>query len=334
MNRLIKRLFKTVISITILTAACLCGAAYWGYQQIHAPLNLTQPQTYDIRSGASLSGVANDLQRQGIINSAKIMRLATRLKPYSATIRAGEYRLTPDMTVAQTLKLFQKGSNVQHLITFKEGLTSYEIVQRLNAQEGLKGDITAIPPEGTLLPETYSYQKGATRQSIINRMQIAHETALNTIWESRAHDLPFTTKQEAVTLASIIEKETAVPSERARVSGVFINRLRKNMLLQTDPTVIYAITGGKHQNNGKGPLGRRLLRKDLKTDSPYNTYKYKGLPPAPIANVGIESLKAAVNPETHNYLFFVANGKGGHTFSKTLNGHNQAVAMWRKVRDQ
>jgi UPF0755 protein len=167
---------------------------------------------------------------------------------------------------------------------------------------------------------------------VINRMQASMTKTIDELWEQRSSTLPFTTKEEAIVLASIVEKETGHPEERERVAGVFINRLRKGMALQTDPTVIYAITKGEHKNEGKGPLGRRLLLKDLEIDSPYNTYKNPGLPPGPIANPGRASIKATLNPEEHDYIYFVADGTGGHIFSRTLDEHNRNVREWRKIR--
>ena len=178
-----------------------------------------------------------------------------------------------------------------------------------------------------------NYSLSNSLSDIIKFMQNDMIKAKEELWNIRSNDLPFSTIEEAIILASIIEKETSVGLERKETSGVFVNRLRIGMPLQTDPTVIYAITKGKHEDNGKGPLGRRLLKKDLKIDSPYNTYKYKGLPPAPIANPGKLSIEAALNPETHKYLYFVADGTGGHAFGKTLKEHNNNVAKWRKIRN-
>ena len=185
-----------------------------------------------------------------------------------------------------------------------------------------------------MLPETYLYMRGESREERIAMMQAAMEETLDALWRNRAKDLPEISKGEAVILASIVEKETAVDSERKRIAGVFWNRLKRGMRLQTDPTVIYAITEGKIQDEGQGPLGRRLLKKDLDVESPYNTYKYPGLPPGPIANPGRASLEAVLNPEKNDFLYFVADGAGGHVFSKTLEEHNQNVAKWRKIRKQ
>ena len=184
-----------------------------------------------------------------------------------------------------------------------------------------------MPPEGSLLPETYLFTRGDTRAEIIARMQAAM-TAVDRLWAERAAGLPLDTPEEAVILASIIEKETGVNSERAVVAGVFVNRLRRGMRLQTDPTVIYALT------NGERPLGRELWRRDLEVDSPYNTYKVVGLPPGPIANPGLSALEAAMNPAETEYFYFVADGSGGHAFAKTLRDHNRNVAEWRRFQRQ
>ena len=186
----------------------------------------------------------------------------------------------------------------------------------------------------SLLPETYNFTRGETRQDLLIKMQQAMSETLDALWQARTDAAPVLSRGEIVILASIVEKETAVPDERRRIAGVFINRLNKGIPLQTDPTVIYAITGGKIRNEGQGPLGRRLLSKDLKFESPYNTYKYPGLPPGPIANPGRAALAAVLDPEKNEYYYFVANGSGGHVFSKTLEEHNRNAANWRKIRKQ
>ena len=183
-----------------------------------------------------------------------------------------------------------------------------------------------------MLPETYNYTKAESRADILQRMRSAQQAAIDELWPKRAANLPFDTPEDALILASIVEKETGVGGERARIAGVFVNRLRIGMALQTDPTVIYALTMGKHKNDGQGPLGRRLLSKDLKVDSPYNTYRYPGLPPTPIANPGRAAIEATLNPEENDYFYFVADGTGGHVFSKILDEHNANAAKWRKIR--
>lgn len=329
---MLARFLGLVFAVLILGAACVAGAFMWANGQFTKPLNITEPLLYDIPQGASLHSVALDLQYRKMLDRPRIYTFATRILGMDDPIKAGEYQLTAGMSARDVLELFQSGSNFQRFVTVREGLTSYETVQLLKADGDLSGEVTEIPAEGSLLPETYSHRRDEPRSAVIARMQAALTKVLDEAWGSRVDGLPLKTKAEALVLASIIEKETAIPSERRRVAGVFINRLRIGMLLQTDPTVIYGITGGKHEDKGKGPLGRRLLRKDLKHDSPYNTYLYAGLPPAPIANAGAASIQAALNPEEHNYLYFVADGTGGHAFGKSLAEHNRNVAKWRKVR--
>jgi hypothetical protein len=204
-----------------------------------------------------------------------------------------------------------RGEVYDRKLTFREGLTSWQIVQMLNNATELSGEaLTSIPEEGSLLPETYHYMKTDTRQNVIEQMQAAMKKAQDDLWPTRVPDLPVVNMSEVMVLASIVEKETGVPDERRKVAGVFINRLKRGMPLQSDPTAIYALTKGEIKDDGMGPLGRRLLRKDLEIDSPYNTYKYPGLPPGPICNPGRESIAAVLNPETHNYVYFVADGTG------------------------
>jgi len=228
----------------------------------------------------------------------------------------------------QALRIVVSGQTVTRTLTIPEGLTSREIVARLRQAPGLTGEIAEVPDEGDLLPETYHYERGDSRSELMARMREAMDRTLDALWPERAEDLPFDSRLEAVTLASIVEKETAVPDERALVAGVFVNRLARGMRLQSDPTVRYALT------EGEAELGRPLTRADWRIDHPYNTYQNAGLPPGPIANPGRDALEAALNPADTDYLYFVADGSGGHAFAKTLREHNRNVAEWRKVRDQ
>lgn len=283
-----------------------------------------------IERGKGVASIARTLEKEGVISQPTLFKVIAR---FSGTLKAGEYEFPAHASMAEVMKMMEDGEVFDRKITIAEGLTSYQIVKRLNAREDLDGEITDIPAEGSLLPDTYHFTKGESAQDKIDQMQTAMKEAIDELWETRAEDLPIKTKEEAIILASIVEKETGVAEERERVAGVFINRLRKNMPLQTDPTVIYALTKGKIQEEGKGPLGRRLLRKDLKFVSPYNTYLNAGLPPGPIVNPGYAAIKATLNPENHDYIYFVADGTGGHAFGKTLAEHNRNVQQWRKVRN-
>lgn len=325
-------MIRAVLFCAALTVMIAGSLFLWVQGNLSRPLSYPAPFTYEIPKGVSLHAIEADLYKNAILTDRFGFRIATHILRMKAPIHAGEYTIPEGLSTRDLLALFQAGSNVQYFLTVIEGRTSHEIVAQLRAHPDLTGIIDRVPAEGRLLPETYSFQKGEDRTAILDRMKMALNKALDTAWEKRLKGLPLRNKHEALTLASIIEKETAMPEERRRVSGVFINRLRKGMKLQTDPTVIYGITGGKHAQEGRGPLDRRLLRKDLKHPSPYNTYQHTGLPPGPIANVGVAALEAAVTPEAHDYLYFVANGKGGHAFARTFKAHQRNVERWRKIR--
>ncbi len=331
MNRL-RTIFLSFLLIILLIIIAVAGAGFIGVKNYFGDGPLAENKLVLIERGSGVSAIANTLKNENIIAQPLVFKLATRVTGSGSKLKAGEYEFPAGISMEKVISLLEAGKTFDRKVTIREGLTNYQVVKLLNAREDMTGVITAIPPEGMLLPETYHYTKDQDRQKKINEMAVAMKKTVDELWEGRAEGLPIKTKKEALILASIVEKETAVPSERKKVAGVFINRLNKKMLLQTDPTVIYAITKGKIQDEGKGPLGRRLLRKDLKIDSPYNTYKYAGLPPGPIANPGKASIEAVLNPEKHEYIFFVADGTGGHAFGKTLAEHNKNVANWRKVR--
>lgn len=329
------RIFLSVIAF-IVTATILCsgGMFVWGYQQYQKSGPLDETTLFIVERGQGVSYIADRLSYAGIIADPLIFRLAARITDRHKVLKTGEYEFTAHVSMEDVMEKMVRGASYQRQITIPEGLTSWQVVQLLTRTEGLEGKITVIPAEGSLLPETYNYQSGDKRQDKIRQMQQAMQAALYELkaQPQRTGNLPALSQAEAVILASIVEKETAMASERKRIAGVFINRLMKGIKLQSDPTVIYAITEGKIKDEGKGPLGRRLLKKDLGFDSPYNSYKYPGLPPGPIANPGRASIEAVLNPEKHNYLYFVADGTGGHVFARTLREHNNNVRKWRKIR--
>ncbi len=308
------------------------GAVLYGYQQYNAPGPLAAPALVTVEKGQGVSAITRQLAEKNIIANPLLFRIAARLTEKHTALKAGEYSFPAGVSLKTVLEMLESGAVYQRQFTVPEGLTSWQVVQLLNGNDALEGTIKEIPAEGSLLPETYNFVYGASRQEKIAQMQAAMTRTLDELWEKKGDNAPLLSRAEVVILASIVEKETAVPEERRRVAGVFVNRLKKGMKLQTDPTVIYALTEGRIQDNGKGPLGRRLLIKDLQAESPYNTYKYPGLPPGPIANPGRASLAAVLNPEKHDYLYFVASGDGGHAFAKTLAEHNANVAKWRKIR--
>ncbi len=326
------RVFLTLLSLSILLAAAAAVAAGMAVNDYLSQGPLPAEKIVLIDKGSGVAVIADKLAAEGVIGNPTIFKIAARLTDRHGSLKAGEYQFEAHVPMARVLEKMYEGDTFDRVITIPEGLTSWQIVQRLNQNEILTGDITEIPAEGTLLPETYHFMNGDTRAQKLAEMQAAMTKTIDELWEKRAPDLPFTTKEEALVLASLVEKETGVAAERERIAGVFVNRLRRGIPLQTDPTVIYAITKGQVKDEGQGPIGRRLLTKDLSIDSPYNTYKNAGLPPGPIANPGRAAIAATLNPEKNDYIYFVADGTGGHVFAKTLDEHNANVAKWRKIR--
>lgn len=290
--------------------------------QVHKPLPMTSPIVVEMPKGGNAGVLAKQLKEEGVVKFPLWVKLTSRAFGYDKKLKAGEYKLLPGMSLLDVLEKVSSGKVVLHRLTLPEGLTTNQMLKIIENNELLTGPITEPVKEGELLPETYSFHKGESRNKFIVNAKKAMDKALNEAWEGRDEDLPLNSQEELLILASIIEKETGVDAERQKVASVFVNRLNKDMLLQTDPTVIYAIT------LGKSDLGRSLKRKDLQVDSPYNTYKTKGLPPTPICNPGLEALQAAAHPADTDYLFFVADGKGGHNFAKSLDEHNRNVKSW------
>jgi len=324
-----RRIVHGLLFLAGLIAASGLGAYAWLTDAYERPGGLAEETTIIVPRGAGPSAIGGILTDQGIAGSPWVFVLGTRLDGSARSLKAGEYAIPARASVADVASLLREGRTVVRRFTVSEGLTTAEILDRLAEAEGMEGPLPeAVPPEGALLPETYHYSLGDSRAAMLGRMQQAMRQALAASWEARVEDLPFDTPEEALALAAIIEKETGVAAERRRVAGVFVNRLRRGMPLQSDPTVIYAVT------EGKSPLNRPLSRADLALNHPYNTYQVRGLPPGPIANPGRASIAAAVDPETHDYYYFVANGQGGHAFSRNLADHNRAVAVWRRIERQ
>ena len=293
---------------------------------IYEPTHLEKSVSVIIPRGLGTFAAANLLVDAGVIDKPWLFKLSARLLGQDRQLKAGEYVFSGDVSLYDAMEKIGNGDVFYRQITLAEGLTSKQMLQTLADELLLSGEMTLEAPEGSLLPETYSFVRNDTRNSIVARAQKSMNEALDAAWNNRQDDLPLKNKQELLILASIIEKETAIDSERRLVASVFVNRLRKGMKLQTDPTVIYALT------NGQKDLKRPLTRKDLSIDSPFNTYKYYGLPPEPICNPGKASLEAAAHPESSDYLYFVADGAGGHNFAVSLKEHNNNVRQWKKNR--
>ena len=316
-----------LFAILIVLAGMTGGAGFlWLQSAYTAPTQTQNEKIIVIERGSSVASIARQLQSLGLIRFARVFRFGVRLLSDDKPLQAGEYRIPAQASASAIAEILKSGVQVVHKLTVAEGLTSIEIVDLLSDEPLLKGEVGGIPREGTLLPETYHFHRGETRAEIIKRMGIALDNVLDEFWDARADGLPFASPEEAVILASIVEKETAVEAERSLVAGVFINRLKKGMRLQSDPTVVYGIT------NGAGPLGRPLSRADLNAKTAYNTYQIDGMPPTAIANPGRASIAAVLNPATTDALYFVADGSGGHAFAATLEEHNRNVRAWRKLQ--
>ena len=299
---------------------------YYFSNQFAKPPAHNGPITVVIKPATSSSTIANQLAEASVIQHPWQFLIRHYLTWPRRALIAGEYLFNSNQSCLEVLQQIQAGRVVIRKLTIPEGWTVGQVVTSLQQIECLTGEITKIPSEGSLLPETYLYVYGDNRQEILNRMAEAMKQQLSQLWMQRqSDDFIIQTPEIALTLASIVEKETGIPEERARIAGVFLNRLRLGMPLQSDPTVIYALTLGKQ------PLGRLLSRADLAISSVYNTYKIVGLPPFPIACPGIQSLKAVLNPLLTKELYFVADGTGGHRFSETLEQHNYYVSKWRQL---
>lgn len=289
-----------------------------------APGPATEKKIVIIPAQLGLRGIGSALMEQGLIYHPLQFTLPAKLLE-ADNLKPGEYEFRPQMSVLDILAQLRAGKTIIHKITLPEGLTNGDIARLLEAEPLLTEPVGALPPEGGLFPATYHFSYGDKRAQIITQMSKLAQSTLQELWEKRAADLPLQTPQQALILASMVEKETGEADERARIAGVFYNRLRLGMKLQSDPTVIYALT------LGKTPFKRSLTSADLAFVSPYNTYVTAGLPPAPIANPGRAALQAVLHPEKHDFLYFVADGSGGHAFAKTLDAHNRNVAAWRKL---
>lgn len=302
-------------------------AFFAGWRDYTKPGPLAAATIVVIPKGAGLFDVTKALAFSGVISNPYVFALSTFVTGRAHGLQAGEYEFGATISAEAAADLMDSGKVVRHRLTIPEGLTAAEVVALLDADPLLAGAVDAEPPEGTLLPDTYFYVLGNTKQELLNRMHRAMERALAEAWATRTANLPLASPAEALTLASIVEKETGKPDERARVAGVYIARLRLGMKLQADPTVVYVLTKG-----GSAPLPRPLNHDDLATPSPYNTYLEKGLPPTPITNPGLAALRAAVQPDERGELYFVADGTGGHAFAKTLDEHNRNVAKLRSAQ--
>jgi UPF0755 protein len=318
------RVFLSLLLVVALVAGAVAGAGWWEERHFTQAGPSSMPETLVITQGSGLNAIAGALARAGVVENALLFRLGVLRRGHAAQLKAGEYAFPAHASEAQVMDMLMAHRVVGHRITIAEGLTSDAAVALVKADAVLTGDVPVVP-EGSLLPETYIFERGTTRAELLQRMHQAQEKLLAALWPKRKEGLPFMTVEDALKLASIVEKETGVAAERPHVAAVFINRLKIGMKLESDPTIIYGLTKGV-------PLGHALRQSELATPNPYSTYQIAGLPPTPICNPGRDAIAAVLNPADSDDLYFVANGSGGHVFARTIAEHAKNVVQWRKVQ--
>ncbi|MCI5077216.1 endolytic transglycosylase MltG [Oricola sp.] len=322
--------FNFLITLVVLGMVGVGAALYYGKKRFEEPGPSVLAATHAVRPGSSLSQIATSLESRNIISNSRIFQAGVRIYGHESDFKAGEYEFKAGASMKDVMDILVTGRAILHPLTVVEGMTVTQALQRIEENELLTGEMPEeVPAEGMLVADTQKFSRGTTRAELISSMQAQQRAIIEETWANRRADLPLKDINEFVTLASIVEKETAVPNERSRVAGVFINRLRKGMKLQSDPTIIYGLFGGE----GK-PSDRPIYRSDIDKLTPYNTYQIVGLPPGPIAIPGRASLEAVANPSVTNDLFFVADGTGGHVFAETLSEHNANVRRWREIERQ
>ncbi|HEU0133386.1 MAG TPA: endolytic transglycosylase MltG [Allosphingosinicella sp.] len=314
---------KKLLALVLLVVAGL-AVGLWFIQGWSGAGPASRPTSVVIAPGTSMVAAANQLEKAGVIASAERFLLQAKLFGGGESIKAGEYEIPARASHAETLSLLQSAKTLQRMVTIPEGLPSVLVHERLMEAQALTGEVP-VPEEGSVLPNSYSYQRGEARSAVMKRMQSAMTRTLSELWPKRNPATVVKTPQEAIILASIVEKETGKASERRMIAGVYSNRIRQGMKLDADPTVIYPITKGR-------PLGRRILRSELNADNGYNTYAMAGLPVGPIANPGKESIAAVLDPAETQALYFVADGTGGHVFANTYAEHTANVRKWFAIR--
>jgi len=324
-------LINMIITLAVFGLAAFGAALYFGKEKFEEAGPLQKETTVVISSGAGLSGITDRLSSQGVIENSLIdewiFNIGIRVYKNATKLKAGEYAFAPGVSMHEIMTDLVEGNAVTHSVTIPEGWTTAQVIERVRQHPVLTGEITDVPAEGDLLPETYTFARGTTRQEVLDQMKAAQAKLLTEIWERRSEDLPVKSPEELVILASIVEKETALADERPRVAGVFVNRLNKNMRLQSDPTILYGLYGGEAWLKDRSAI----KQSELSTDNKYNTYQIDGLPPGPIGNPGRAAMEAVANPSRTQDLYFVADGTGGHVFSETYEQHQENVKKWRQV---
>lgn len=316
-----------IVSAIFLMVLAAVAGAYFVKSAYEAPGPSTQASAVLIEPGSGVQEIAQQLQRAGLIDNAQLFWIGSRIFGGEGHMKAGEYEIKAAASMRDIVDVLKSGKSILHSLTIPEGLTVVQALQRIREHEALAGEMPdQVPQEGSLAADTQRFTRGTKRTDIVDKLLKDQRALVESLWDKRAPDLPLAGIDEFVTLASIVEKETGIAEERPRVAAVFVNRLNKGMRLQSDPTIIYGLYGGK----GK-PADKPIMQSDLKKQTPYNTYLIDGLPPTPIANPGRAALEAVANPPKTDEFYFVADGTGGHVFAKTLEEHNKNVANWRQV---
>jgi UPF0755 protein len=325
-------LFNRLLTFLLLLLPTIAGLFFLVRQEFDRAGPITYPTVFVVAKGEGVTAIARRLEQDGLINSDSLLPgrwiffIASRRFGVYNKIKAGEFHIKASASVRDILDTLVEGKSILYSISIPEGLTSYQIVERLKSNTDLVGDIPEIPPEGSLLPDTYKFARGTSRDELIRRMQGEQKKFLEGLWPTRSRDLSLTKPEDVINLAAIVEKEASHADERPRVAAVYLNRLKKRMRLEADPTIIYGASGGK------GSLGHPILRSQLDDeDNPYNTYRNYGLPPTPIANPGRAAIEAVLKPAKTADLFFVADGTGAHVFAETFAEHQRNVAKWRHI---
>ncbi len=313
--------------VTFFGALGLAGYAAINYKYERGLDGASEQVSFSIPRGEGLNSIAKRLETNEFIKSAFTFKVVTKLRGNEGNFKAGEFYLSKNLSMSAVYDGLANGKAILYPVTAAEGLTSNMIVRSLDRVETLIDDNPTVPAEGTILPETYLTPRGMSQSQLLEKMRLAQIQLLDEEWDKRDRTIPVKTRQEAIVLASVVEKETGIGMERTMVAGVFTNRLRKGMKLQSDPTIIYGITQGE-------PLGRRIRRSEIDRKTDWNTYQIPALPKSPICNPGADAIRAVLNPAETDALFFVADGTGGHAFAKTLAGHERNVAKWRKIQRQ
>ena len=328
--RFLKAIFALILVVAILGGAAAGFGWFWLQGEIAKPGPIAQETEFTIERGEGLASVANRLEALGLVEDKRVLRVHARIEDVESDLKAGSYVVPARSSIADILKQFIDGEVIEFRLTIPEGLTTAQILRRVEAATDLEGDMPERAfEEGVLLPDTYVFGAGTTRTQFIERMEAAQDALLEELWEGRQADLPVATPYEAVILASVVEKETAHADERSLVAGLFVGRLRRGMRLESDPTIIYGVSQGEPLYNRQGQR-RTLYRSEIDRKTDWNTYQIDGLPKTPICNPGRDAIAAVLNPPETDYVFFVADGKGGHLFAKTYAEHQRNVAAYRR----